>query len=55
MGVNSTLADNVKIGSDSLVGAGALITKSIVSNSFVKGQVGEASSRTAKEYFKITD
>lgn len=53
MGVNATVADNVKIGADSLIGAGALVTKSLGNNSFIKGQVGEASSRTAKQYFQI--
>jgi UDP-3-O-[3-hydroxymyristoyl] glucosamine N-acyltransferase len=55
MGVNSTIGNNVNIGRDCLIGAGAIIVKDIGDNQFIKGNISEASSRTAKQFFKVNE
>jgi acetyltransferase-like isoleucine patch superfamily enzyme len=43
IGVNATISNNVTIGADCIIGAGALVSKDIEADRVVRGEAGEAS------------
>jgi acetyltransferase-like isoleucine patch superfamily enzyme len=55
MGVNATIGNNVNIGRDCLIGAGALVVKDVTDDQFIKGPASETSSRGAKRFFKVVE
>lgn len=55
LGVNSTFANNITIGRDSLVGAGALIAKSIPKGSFVFGPRAKPADFSTYSKFEINE
>ena len=50
LGVNSTVADNLSLGNKALVGAGALVIKSLLDNQVILGQKGTPINKTS-DYF----
>jgi sugar O-acyltransferase (sialic acid O-acetyltransferase NeuD family) len=52
-GVNATIINEVKIGEDCLIGAGALVTKDVPPNTLIKGTRSESSDLTPRQYFKV--
>lgn len=55
LGVNSTFQNNISIGKDSLIGAGALITKNLPSGSFVFGDRSKPAAFSTYTKFKINE
>lgn len=55
LGVNSTFQNNITIGKDSLIGAGALITKNLSNGSFVFGDRSKPADFTTYTRFKIDE
>lgn len=55
MGVNSTVANNVVIAKDCLIGMGAVINRSTEEDCIYKGNINIASDKSAKKLFKVDD
>lgn len=55
LGVNCTLIDSIRLGRDSLIGAGALVTREVTENQLVKGSPGEVAKVGARAYFKVNE
>lgn len=53
-GVNATVINDITIGADCLVGAGAVITRNVGENQLIKGTRSEAADFTPRDYFKIS-
>ena len=51
--MNATLGNNVTVGPDCLLGAGAVVTKDVPADTIVKGPAGEASKVSARVYSKV--
>lgn len=54
-GVNATLTNNLTIGPDCLVGAGATVSQNLPANTLIKGTRNERASLSARGYFKLED
>lgn len=54
IGVNATLSNDLSVEPDCVIGAAALVGKSVPANSVVRGQVSEASAG-ARRLFKVRD
>ncbi|MDB5037798.1 MAG: putative transferase [Bacteriovoracaceae bacterium] len=52
-GVNSTIINNLKISDDTLVGAGALVTRDTKEGNMIKGTSGQVGSTTSWDYFEL--
>ncbi len=55
LGVNSTLADNVKIAKDNFIALGAVINKNTEENLIYKGNPAEPSKISATRFFKVKE
>jgi sugar O-acyltransferase (sialic acid O-acetyltransferase NeuD family) len=55
LGVNTTLADGIKIGKDNWIGPGLTITKDTDDNLLFSGNHAEASRVSTKRFFKIKE
>jgi sugar O-acyltransferase (sialic acid O-acetyltransferase NeuD family) len=52
-GVNAAIGNNVTIGADCLIGAGATVIKDVPENTLIKGKQSEAANFTPRQYFKV--
>ncbi|PWT96050.1 MAG: sugar O-acyltransferase [Candidatus Melainabacteria bacterium] len=55
IGVNSTVADNIKIAPDNFIGAGAVITHDTMPGLIYRGNPALASKVSALKYFKVKE
>jgi sugar O-acyltransferase (sialic acid O-acetyltransferase NeuD family) len=55
LGVNATVANNVTIAPDGLLGAGCMILRDTAPNTIYGAKMTEPASRTARQYFKLAD